>query len=119
MINDGEIEDILAAAREAGATAAHYIFLRLPLEISAMFREWLAEHYPDRAEHVMSLVRQSRGGQDYRPGFHRRMTADGVFADLIRKRFDIACRKHGLKREQRFTLDTSQFRKAGGQLDLF
>lgn len=119
MINDGEIEDILAAAREAGASAAHYIFLRLPLEIGPMFREWLAEHYPDRAGHVMSLVRQSRGGKDYRPGFHRRMTADGVFADLIRKRFDVACRKQGLAREHRFTLDTSQFRRAGGQLHLF
>jgi len=119
MINDVELEDILAAGKEAGASAANYIFLRLPLEIAPMFREWLSEHYPDRAEHVMSLVRQSRGGRDYRSEFHTRMSAEGVFADLIRKRFNVAAKKLGFESDRRFVLDTSRFKRVNEQLSLF
>jgi DNA repair photolyase len=118
-INDHEIEDLLAAGQQAGASSASYIFLRLPLEISTMFREWLGEHFPDRAAHVMSLVRQSRQGSDYRAGFHTRMSGEGVFADVIRKRFHIAATRLGLASEGRFKLDTSQFRRVNHQLDLF
>ena len=118
-INDHEIEAILAAGKEAGATAANYIFLRLPLEIGPLFREWLEEHYPDRASHVMSIVQQSRGGKDYQPEFHTRMAAQGAFAEVIGKRFRIAARKLGLTRDERFQLDISQFSKPNQQFSLF
>ena len=118
-INDHELEDILAAGKQAGATAANYIFLRLPHEVSPLFRQWLEEHYPDRAKHVMSIVQQSRGGKDYQSGFHSRMSAGGVFADLLKKRFRIAANRHGLVPEDRFQLDTSQFRRVNHQMSLF
>ncbi|MCB1692091.1 MAG: PA0069 family radical SAM protein [Pseudomonadales bacterium] len=118
-INDSELEDILEAGKAAGARTANYIFLRLPLEIAPMFREWLSEHYPDRANHVMSLVQQSRGGKDYKPGFHTRMSAEGVFAELLRKRFRVAAKRLGLFSDDRFELDTTQFRRSQHQMDLF
>lgn len=119
VINDHEIETILAAGKEAGAGSANYILLRLPLEISEMFRTWLVCHYPDRADHVMSLVRQSRGGKDYQSEFYQRMTGSGHFAELIRKRFEVASRRCGFGAGSRFDLDTSQFRRANEQLSLF
>ncbi|MEX0942489.1 MAG: PA0069 family radical SAM protein [Pseudomonadales bacterium] len=119
FINDHEIEDLLAAGKAAGAASANYIFLRLPLEISAMFREWLKEHFPDKAAHVMSLVQQSRSGNDYQSGFHTRMSGQGVFADIIKQRFRIAADRLGLATEGRYRLDTSQFRRVNHQLDLF
>lgn len=118
-INDHELESILAAGKEAGADSASYILLRLPLEISDMFQDWLALHYPDRAGHVMSLVRQSRDGKDYRSDFHQRMTGTGHFADLFRKRFEVASRKFGLAGGTRFQLDTTQFKRVNHQLSLF
>lgn len=118
-INDHELEDILAAGKEAGARGANYIFLRLPLEISPMFREWLAEHFPDRADHVMSLVQQSRGGKDYQSQFHTRMRAEGVFADMIRNRFNVAVKKYGFEEGNRFTLETDLFRRSHHQFSLF
>lgn len=118
-INDHELESILKAGSEAGAGSANYILLRLPLEISQMFRDWLVCHFPDRAEHVMSLVRQSRGGKDYEPEFHQRMRGRGQFAEMIRKRFEVASRKTGLTGGSRFDLDTSRFRRANHQLALF
>jgi DNA repair photolyase len=118
-INDHEIESIMEAGADAGAECAHYIFLRLPLEISQMFREWLDTHFPDRAEHVMSLVRQSRAGKDYESRFHTRMTANGVFADVIGRRFAVAARKFNLVAYDRFSLDTTQFKRSNEQLSLF
>ncbi len=119
-INDRELETILEAGRQAGATGARYIFLRLPLEVADLFREWLQEHYPLRADHVMSLVRQSRGGRDYQSGFGRRMTGEGVFARLIAERFKKACRRLDYSGDQRFHLDTTRFRHPDhGQIELF
>ncbi len=118
-INDREIEAILAAGKDAGATAANYIFLRLPLEVSPLFREWLAEHYPERADHVMSLVQQSRGGRDNDPAFHSRMRARGPFAEVISRRFRVAARRLGLDRDDRFGLDTSQFSRPTPQISLW
>lgn len=118
-INDREIEAILAAGKAAGATAANYIFLRLPLEVSPLFREWLAEHYPERADHVMSLVQQSRGGRDNDAAFHRRMRARGPFAEVISRRFRVAARRLGLDRDDRFDLDTSQFSRPTPQFSLW
>jgi DNA repair photolyase len=110
-ITDHEIEDILAAAKEAGAVSAGYVLLRLPHELKILFREWLAEHYPDRAKHVMSLINQSRGGKDYDSQFGTRMRGTGPYAEILRTRFDLAKRKLGFApASERYELDTSLFR---------
>jgi DNA repair photolyase len=122
-ITDHEIEDIMAAAKEAGASRAGYVLLRLPHELKIIFREWLAQHYPDRAKHVMSLINQSRGGKDYDSEFGTRMRGTGPYAELLRTRFDLAKRKLGFAgAEERYELDTSLFRAPLGptpQLSLF
>jgi len=122
MINDHEIESILEAGKRAGISSAHMVFLRLPGEVSAMFREWLSNHYPDRQQHVMSLIQQSRDGRDYQSGFHQRMTGQGVFAAMIKQRFETTARRLGISTEGRFELDTSSFAKTHGhyrQTNLF
>lgn len=120
-ITDHELEAILKAAAAAGARTAGYVLLRLPHELKQVFGDWLESHYPDRAAHVMSLVRQSRGGKDYDAAWGTRMTGTGAFADLIAQRFRAACRRHGLNKGTRPPLDTSQFRvppRAGDQMNL-
>lgn len=122
-LNDCELERILEKGAQAGARRAGYVLLRLPHEVKTLFREWLAEHYPERAEHVMSLIRQARGGKDYDSRFGLRMRGTGVFADLLARRFAAACRRYGLNDEARDpgALDTRQFRRpprAGDQLGL-
>ncbi len=97
-VTDPELEAILEAAREAGAASAGYVLLRLPYEIKDLFRDWLAQHFPDRAAHVMSLVRQMRGGKDYDATFGRRMSGEGPFAQLLRRRFDLAAARLGFGR---------------------
>lgn len=119
-LNDREIEHLLDAAYDAGAREAGYVLLRLPLEISDLFQEWLATHYPDRAAHVMSVMRQMRGGKDYDSAWGLRQRGTGPFADLVASRFRKACARLGLN-EGHSELDTSQFRrppKAGEQLAL-
>jgi DNA repair photolyase len=121
-LNDADLESILRLSAEAGASQAAYILLRLPLEISALFQEWLLEHYPHRAEHVLSLVRQCRGGRDYDTRFGHRMRGTGPFAELIEQRFNLACRKYGLVRRQQNTGNCTLFRApatTGDQFDLF
>src|SRR5271168_2186539 len=121
-ITDHEMEAILEQAHEAGASSAGYVLLRLPHELKILFREWLNDHYPDRAAHVMSLINQARGGKDYDSQFGVRMKGTGAYAELLRARFDLAKRKLGLERaEERYELDTSRFRPpgpAGSQLTL-
>ena len=119
-LNDSEMENVLTAVREAGAEAAGYVLLRLPLELAELFEEWLAVHAPLKAAHVMSLVAQTRGGQAYRSDFATRMKGTGVFAELIEKRFRLACKRLGLN-ERKLELDCSQFAPParGGQLTLF
>jgi DNA repair photolyase len=121
-LTDHEMEDILAAARAAGASAAGYVLLRLPHELKVIFREWLKDHYPDRAAHVMSLINQARGGKDYDSQFGVRMKGTGAYAELLRARFELAVRKLGLETaDARYDLDTSKFRPpgpAGSQLTL-
>ena len=95
-LTDHEIERVLEAARDAGATGATCIPLRLPREVAGLFREWLAEHEPGRAAKVMARVREMHGGRDYDPAFGRRMTGQGVWAELIRRRFDLARARLGL-----------------------
>ena len=119
-INDGEIEAILDAARDAGASSASYVLLRLPYEIKDLFTEWLAVHAPLKADHVMSLVRQSRGGRAYDATWGRRMKGTGPYAEMIGQRFRLACRQRGLGARDT-TLDTTLFRpppRAGDQLSL-
>jgi DNA repair photolyase len=94
-ITDHEMEDVLAAAKQAGAGSAGYVLLRLPHEVKILFREWLGAHYPDRAKHVMSLINQTRGGKDYDAEFGRRMVGTGPYAELLRTRFELARRKCG------------------------
>jgi len=110
-ITDHEMEDILAAAKQAGAGSAGYVLLRLPHEVKILFREWLGEHYPDRAKHVMSLINQTRGGKDYDAEFGRRMVGTGPYAELLRTRFELARRKCGFdSARDRYELDVSLFR---------
>lgn len=119
MINDMELERLLEAAREAGAASAGYVLLRLPHEVAELFGDWLAEHFPQRAEHVMSLVRQSRGGKDYDSRFGSRMRGEGQFAELLAQRFRLACKRLGYnRRDQNFGLDCSRFAPPGQQLSL-
>jgi len=86
-LTDHELEPILQASRDAGATAASYISLRLPREVSALFQQWLAEHVPDRATKVMARVRELHGGMEYDPAFGKRMRGEGPWADLMAHRF--------------------------------
>ena len=124
QLTDRDMEAILEAAAKAGARYAGWTMLRLPLEVAPLFRDWLAVHYPLRAAHVMSIVRQIRGGRDNEPRFHARMGGQGEFADLVRKRFAIACKRLGLNSDRDPPLDTKRFRPpsalgAAAQLDLF
>lgn len=97
-LNDAELERILEAASEAGAREAGYILLRLPLEVSEIFKEWLLEHHPDRYRHVLSLLRSMRDGKDYDAQWGRRMRGSGPYATTMRKRFEAAVRRLGLAR---------------------
>jgi len=109
VITEHEIESVLEAAREAGASLAGYTILRLPWEVKDLFREWLAEHFPDRAAHVMSVVRAMRGERDNDPDFGTRMHATGPVAQLIRQRFQLASRRLGFPAERDHGLPTNLF----------
>ncbi len=98
-LNDDEMESVLGAAAEAGAQSAGYVLLRLPLEIKDLFREWLTANEPGRAGHVMSLIRQMRGGKDYDSQWHTRMKGTGAYAEMIAQRFHLAVKRLGLNRE--------------------
>ena len=95
-LNDHEIERILDSVKAAGADAAGYVMLRLPIEVSPLFRDWLLRHYPDRYRHVMSLIRSMRGGKDYDAEFGKRMRGTGPYAWQIARRFDLTAKRLGL-----------------------
>ncbi|WP_110655780.1 PA0069 family radical SAM protein [Salinicola halimionae] len=118
-INDSEIETLLNHAAEAGARTASWTLLRLPREVSPLFEAWLEAHYPDRAGKVMSLIRQSRGGQNNDSRFGHRMRGDGLFVDMIGQRFRRAATRLGLERRADLGLDITQFRAPHAQQDLF
>ena len=125
-LTDKTLEAVLEAAAGAGAIMAGWILLRLPNEVRPLFKEWLAEHQPQRADHVISIIRQSRGGRENDPNFGSRMSGSGNFVDLIGQRFELACRKLGLNSEEnhmasRGGLDCSLFRAPAisGQMGLF
>ncbi|WP_106639172.1 PA0069 family radical SAM protein [Allosphingosinicella vermicomposti] len=118
-VTDHELEHIVEAAAEAGAVGCFYIPVRLPHEVAPLFRAWLEEHYPDRAEKVMHTIQSLRGGKDNDPNWFTRMKGQGPWADLLATRFKLACRKHGLNREK-LALRTDLFRPPEGpQMRLF
>jgi DNA repair photolyase len=120
-LNDGEMEAVLSAAVDCGATSAGYVLLRLPLEIKDLFREWLEAHEPNRAKHVMSLIRSMRGGKDYDAQWNVRMKGTGPYAEMIARRFHMAVKRLGLNRAVR-PLSLTKFRRparTGDQLSLF
>jgi len=108
-LNDSELETILETCAEAGAETAGYLLLRLPLEIKQLFEEWLESHFPDRKAHVLDLIRQARGGKLYQAQFGLRMKGSGAYAELLERRFRLACKRLGLNRND-WQLDSSQFR---------
>ncbi|GAB7535375.1 PA0069 family radical SAM protein [Burkholderia sp. 3C] len=110
FVTEPDLERVLEACAEAGATHASYIVLRLPWEVAPLFREWLAAHFPDRAERVMARVRDMRGGKDYESDFASRMKGEGLWADLMKQRFRQAVKRLGLNERTRGILDFSQFR---------
>ncbi|GBG15068.1 DNA repair photolyase [Novimethylophilus kurashikiensis] len=119
-LNDNEMEAILEAAHQSGARSAAYVLLRLPHELVGLFEEWLQLHVPLKAEHVMSLIRQSRGGKAYDSTFHKRMQGEGLFAQMLAQRFRLAVKRLGL--QDRSRLDTTLFqppRDNSLQMDLF
>jgi DNA repair photolyase len=118
-VTDMHLEEILHRARAAGATQAGYALVRLPHEVAPLFREWLAEHLPERAGHVMSLVRQMRGGRDNDPRFGVRMKGEGVFAELIARRFQLARQRLGYTTGKAFDLRCDLFRPPSAQGHLF
>ena len=135
FVTEPDLERLLEAVRDAGAIHAHYVVLRLPWEVNPLFQQWLQTHFPDRAQRVMNRVRDMRGGKDYDSSFASRMHGEGVWADLIRQRFEKAVARLGMnERAGRFKqLDASQFKRplviapmgararfrSEGQLDLF
>jgi DNA repair photolyase len=115
FLNEPELERILSQARDAGAGSAFSIVLRLPWEVNPLFQQWLQQHVPERAARIMARVREMRGGRDNDSRFGTRMTGQGVWAQLLRQRFDKACERLGLNREKP-ALDLSRFRPPARRL---
>jgi DNA repair photolyase len=109
MLNDAEMEAVLEACREAGATSAGYVLLRLPHEMKDLFEDWLATHYPERAAHILSLMRQLHGGREYDARFGARQTGAGPYAQLLARRFRLAHQRLGFAGGRERRLDTTQF----------
>jgi len=120
-LNDCEIETVLPVVAAAGATSAGYVMLRLPYEIKDMFADWLQQHYPLKAEHVMNIIRDVRGGRANSSVFGERMTGTGEFAKLISQRFKLAVKKAQIEQNHlQFNLDAfSVPEKKGDQMRLF
>jgi DNA repair photolyase len=129
FITEPDLERVMEAAAEAGAVRAGYTVLRLPWEVNPLFQNWLQAHFPERANRVMNRIREMRGGADYDADFATRMRGEGVWADLLRQRFEKAVLRFGLWHGGSFgTLDASRFRRPyvqpekdrlSGQLGLF
>jgi DNA repair photolyase len=113
FVTEPEIERILEAAKDAGAVGAHYVVLRMPWEVNPLFQQWLYAHFPDRAQRVLNRMKDMRGGKEYDSEFGKRMTGEGVWADLIRQRFTKAVKRLGMDGYTgRFSkLDGAQFRR--------
>ncbi|WP_257387370.1 PA0069 family radical SAM protein [Tahibacter caeni] len=121
-LTDIWIEAIVERAAAAGARSAGYTVLRLPWELKQLWEDWLAIHYPERKQHVLNVLREIRGGELNEPRFGLRMRGEGPYADLIRNRLTLACKKYGIRRRAEVDLDTSRFvppRPASPQGELF
>ncbi|WP_417772428.1 PA0069 family radical SAM protein [Stappia sp.] len=120
-LTDSEMERILESAHEAGAREAGYILLRLPIEVSPLFRDWLLRHRPDSYRHVMNLVRSMRGGKDYDAQWQKRMKGEGPYAEQLGRRFQLAAKRIGMNAKRRaLNKDAFLAPRAGGvQLQLF
>jgi DNA repair photolyase len=120
FLTDAELENILQAASESGARSAAYTLLRLPYELKDLFKDWLTTNYPLKAAHVISRLRDMRGGKENDSEFGSRFRGDGLFADLLEKRFCIACERLGMNRAE-MRLETGKFKRPerGGQMGLF
>ncbi|HET7369603.1 MAG TPA: PA0069 family radical SAM protein [Gammaproteobacteria bacterium] len=118
-VNDAEIEAILERAAAAGAATANYVLLRLPYELKTLFEDWLHAHLPDRADHVLNLIRDMRGGELNQSQFGARMRGSGRYAEMIAQRFSLARRRYGLGRRDTMPLDTGRFRVPSAQMDLW
>ena len=101
FLTDSELENILEASANAGARSAMYTLLRLPWEVKDIFKDWLERNYPLKAKHIMSRVHEMRGGRDNDPSFGSRLVGTGLLAELLEKRFDIACKRLGFNSERR------------------
>ncbi|KIG04439.1 Radical SAM domain protein [Burkholderia sp. MR1] len=127
FVTEPDLERVLEACAEAGATTASYIVLRLPWEVAPLFKDWLTAHFAGRADRVMSRVRDMRGGKDYDSDFATRMKGEGLWADMLKQRFHQATKRLGLNQRNRGILDMSDFKRPAivkmppktGQLDLF
>ncbi|CAM2142438.1 PA0069 family radical SAM protein [Pararobbsia alpina] len=111
FVTEPDLERVVEACRDAGATAASYIVLRLPWEVSPLFEQWLQTHFPDRAERVMGRVREMRGGKNYDASFATRMKGTGLWAELIRQRFGQAVKRYGMNERRRGAMDMSLFER--------
>lgn len=109
VLNDPELETVLQQCAEAGANSAGYVLLRLPLEVAPLFEEWLQQHFPLKAEHVLTRIRDTRDGELYRAQFGQRMHGSGAFAAIIGRRFETACQRLDLGGRE-MTLNTDLFR---------
>jgi DNA repair photolyase len=121
FLNDRDMETVLERSAAQGARIAGYQILRLPYELKDLFKNWLERHCPLKAAHIMSQIRQMRGGRENDPRFGARMRGEGIFAELQQQRFRLACERHGLNLRGRNQLDTTRFKPPGGtgQLSLF
>lgn len=123
FVNDHEMEAVIEAVSKAGASHAGFVVLRLPNELKEIVVQWLQTHFPDRWQRVINRIRDMRGGKLYQSDFGQRMLGEGVYTELFRKRFQVACRKFNIGCERRVgegtPLDTSQFRKQYEQFSLF
>jgi DNA repair photolyase len=113
FLNDKDMEAVLEAAAGAGARTASFTVVRLPWEVKDLFKGWLEQHIPLKAAHIMARIRDMRGGRENDPEFGSRMKGEGKFAELLRNRFDIACRRLGLNAGKRNSVETGKFRRPG------
>ena len=115
FLNDKDMEAVLEAAAGAGARTASFTLLRLPWEVKDLFKGWLERHYPLKAAHIMARIRDMRGGRENDPEFGSRMKGEGKFAELLRSRFDIACKRLGLNADRRGEVETGRFLRPGAR----
>jgi DNA repair photolyase len=113
FLNDKDMEAVLEGAAGAGARTAGFTLLRLPWEVKDLFKGWLEQHYPLKAAHIMARIRDMRAGRENDPEFGSRMKGEGKFAELLRSRFDIACKRLGLNADKRGEVETGRFLRPG------